>query len=139
MKKLSGFLLCCWLSVVFWQPYLSFKELYKAVGYINANDPDRAISALLRAKKLYYGNIIAKYYLAGISSNLGHYDEALRQYSEVERLNPHFLLANYFKSLNYKRSGRYKEAYLEICKAERLYPISEVIQAEKRIYKIKRR
>ncbi len=138
MKKSLVFALCVFLSLWSWGIYQSYKHLYNAVSYLNSNDTPNAIRELRIANRQCPWQIISLYYLAGVTAKSDPV-EALRLYEQVQSKNPNFLLTNYYKSLIYHDLGLYNQAYVEICKAERLYPLNEIIQQEKQKYKIERR
>lgn len=137
MKKSIVFALCVFLSLWAWGIYQSYRHLYNAVSYLNSNDTPNAIRELRIANRQCPWQIIGRYYEAGLMVKSDPV-QALRLYEEVETKHPYFLLTNYFKSLIYKDLRLYDQAYREICKAERLYPLDEVIQKEKKVYKIER-
>jgi len=106
--------------------------------YLSQNQEPKAFKELQIAVKQNPFNIIAKYYYAGLLAYHKDPIQAIRIYEQIEIRHPYFLLINYQKSLIYKELKLYRLAYEEILKAERLYPLDEVIQAEKKNYIIKR-
>ncbi len=138
MKKLLGIIICLYLSYLSFNLYQSYCHLYKAITYLNQNDTPKAIKELRIASRQCPYNIISRYYLAGLLAQSDPI-QALRLYEEVESKNPNFLLTNYYKSLIYHDLKLYNQAYREICKAERLYPLNDIIQQEKQKYRIERK
>ncbi len=138
MKKLLLIIGCVSLSIWSFNLYRSHCHLYTAISYLNANDVPKAVKELKQSISQCPWQIIGRYYEAGLLAQSDPI-QALRLYEEVESKHGYFLLTNYYKSLIYHDLELYNQAYREICKAERLYPLDDIIQQEKQKYRIERK
>lgn len=131
MRKSLAFVYCCVLSFYYLNFCSSFCHLAKANNYLAGNNNLLAFKELKIAVRQNPYNLTARYYLAGLIMKFKPL-EALKLLREIENKSPHFLLTNYFKAIIYDNLGFYRQASEEIRKAERLYPLDEIIQREKK-------